>query len=91
LDLLVTAEDVELGIPEGEQELISKRFVRLNEKERGEVQGLGLARMKALVHGIGGEITLVSQGEIGQALGSHFLQLKNSERGRHHDKIHIKQ
>ena len=67
LDLFVTVEDDGLGIPQEEQEVIFKRFVRLNEKERAEVPGLGLglAGVKALVEAMGGEITLASREGIG--------------------------
>jgi signal transduction histidine kinase len=67
LDLFVTVEDDGLGIPQEEQGVIFERFVRLNEKERAEVPGLGLglAGVKALVEAMGGEITLVSREGIG--------------------------
>jgi signal transduction histidine kinase len=67
LDLYVTVEDDGLGIPQEEQGVIFERFVRLNEKERAEVPGLGLglAGVKALVEAMGGEITLVSREGIG--------------------------
>jgi signal transduction histidine kinase len=67
LDLYVTVEDDGLGIPQEEQGVIFERFVRLNEKERAEVPGLGLGLtgVKALVEAMGGEITLVSREGIG--------------------------
>jgi CheY-like chemotaxis protein len=78
LDLYVTVEDDGLGIPQEEQEVIFERFVRLNEKERAEVPGLGLglAGVKALVEAMGGEITLVSREGIGTRFTVRIPPLK---------------
>jgi CheY-like chemotaxis protein len=67
LDLCVSVEDDGLGIPQKEQEIIFERFVRLNEKKRPVVPGigLGLSGVKALVGAMGGEITLASREGIG--------------------------
>jgi len=78
LDLFVTVEDDGLGIPQEEQGVIFERFVRLNEKERAEVPGLGLglAGVKALVEAMGGEITLVSREGIGTRFTVRIPPLK---------------
>ena len=67
MDLLVSIEDDGIGIPAEEQEAIFKRFVRLNDKRSGHVQGLGLGLtgVKTLVEAMGGEITLESQEGVG--------------------------
>ncbi len=67
LDLLVSIEDDGLGIPREEQGVIFERFVRLNDKKRPDVPGLGLglSGVKALLEAMGGEITLVSREGIG--------------------------
>ncbi len=83
LDLLVSIEDDGLGIPQGEQEIIFERFVRLNDKKSTDVPGLGLglSGVKALVEDMGGEITLESR----EGLGTRFtvrippLKLKEGE------------
>lgn len=69
-DLLISIEDDGLGIPVTKQENISGRFVRLNDKNRTNVPGLGLglAGVKALVEAMGGKITLVSR----EGLGTRF-------------------
>jgi len=69
VNLLVSVEDDGPGIPEGEQEDVFERFVRLN-KEHPHVPGLGLglAGVKALVEAMGGNITLQSR----EGAGSKF-------------------
>jgi two-component system OmpR family sensor kinase len=69
-DLLILVEDDGLGIPVGEQENIFEPFVRLNDKKRTNVPGLGigLTGVKALVETMGGKIALVS----GEGLGTRF-------------------
>jgi two-component system OmpR family sensor kinase len=69
-DLLISVEDDGLGIPVGEQENIFEPFVRLNDKKRTNVPGLGLGLtgVKALVEAMGGKIALVS----GEGLGTRF-------------------
>jgi signal transduction histidine kinase len=66
-DLLVSVEDDGPGIPQGEQEAVFKRFVRLNAKEYPDAPGLGLglAGVKALLEVMGGKITFVSREGVG--------------------------
>jgi signal transduction histidine kinase len=62
-DLLVSVEDDGPGIPDKDQKSIFQRFVRLKDKGRPYVPGLGLglSGVKALVEAMGGKITLVSR------------------------------
>jgi two-component system sensor histidine kinase VicK len=66
-DLLILIEDDGIGIPLEDQEVIFKRFVRLNNEKRPYVPGLGLGLtgVKTLVEAMGGEITLESQEGVG--------------------------
>ena len=59
-DLLISIEDDGLGIPLIEQENIFRRLVRMHDKKRNHMPGLGLTGVKALVEAMGGKITLVS-------------------------------
>ena len=70
-DLLVMVEDDGIGIPLEDQEIIFKRFVRVNEKNFPSVPGLGLGLtgVKTLVEAMGGEITLESQ----EGCGTRFI------------------
>ena len=70
VNLLVSVEDDGPGIPQGEQEAVFERFVRLNSKEYPDAPGLGLglAGVKALVEAMGGNISLVSR----EGLGTRF-------------------
>jgi len=70
-DLLVMVEDDGIGIPLEDQEIIFKRFVRVNEKKLPHVSGLGLGLtgVKTLVEAMGGEITLESQ----EGCGTRFI------------------
>jgi len=69
-DLLISIEDDGLGIPLTEQKNIFECLVRLNNKKRANVLGLGfgLTGVKALVEAMGGKITLVSR----EGLGTRF-------------------
>lgn len=66
-DLLILIEDDGIGIPLEDQEVIFKRFVRLNNEKRPYVPGLGLGLtgVKTLVEAMEGEITLESQEGVG--------------------------
>lgn len=70
-DLLVMVEDDGIGIPLEDQEIIFKRFVRVNERNLPSVPGLGLGLtgVKTLVEAMGGEITLESQ----EGCGTRFI------------------
>jgi len=63
VDLVLLIEDDGIGIPIEEQRLVFKRFVRLHDKKRAHIPGLGLGLtgVKTLVEAMGGEITLESQ------------------------------
>jgi two-component system, OmpR family, sensor kinase len=69
-DLFITVEDDGAGIPLKEQAVIFERFARLNNKDQGDIQGLGLGLtgVKALVEAMDGEITLLSR----EGIGSRF-------------------
>jgi two-component system OmpR family sensor kinase len=71
VDLVVSVEDDGYGIPQEEQEAIFKRFVRLNNKTKPDLKGLGLGLtgVKALVKAMGGEITLESR----EGSGTRFM------------------
>lgn len=71
VDLLVLVEDDGIGIPLEDQEVIFKRFVRLNNEKRPYVPGLGLGLtgVKTLVKAMGGEITLESR----EGFGTRFM------------------
>jgi len=71
VDLLVVVEDDGIGISLEDQEIIFKRFVRVNEKKLPYVPGLGLGLtgVKTLVEAMGGEITLESQ----EGCGTRFM------------------
>jgi signal transduction histidine kinase len=71
VDLIVLVEDDGMGIPLDEQEVIFGRFVRLNDKKRAYVPGLGLGLtgVKTLVEAMGGEITLESR----EGMGTKFM------------------
>ena len=58
-DLLISVKDDGLGLPMGKQENIFGPFVRLNDKKRTNVPGLGLGLtgVKALVEAMGGKIS----------------------------------
>ena len=66
-ELVILIKDDGRGIPEGDQDIIFQRFVRLKDKRTGEVPGLGLglAGVKTLIEAMGGEITLESHEELG--------------------------
>jgi two-component system, OmpR family, sensor kinase len=70
VNLLISVEDDGPGIPEGEQEAVFERFVRLIGKEHPHVPGLGLglAGVKALVEAMGGNISLASR----EGFGTRF-------------------
>ena len=70
-DLLILIEDDGIGIPLEDQEVIFKRFVRLNNEKRPYVPGLGLGLtgVKTLVEAMEGEITLESQ----EGVGTRFM------------------
>jgi signal transduction histidine kinase len=70
MDILIMVSDDGIGIPLEEQEAIFERFVRLNDKKRPYVPGLGLGLtgVKALVEAMKGEITIVSR----EGLGTRF-------------------
>ena len=63
VNLLVSVEDDGRGIPEGAQEAVFERFVRLEDKEQPYMPGLGLglSSVKALVEAMGGNISLQSR------------------------------
>jgi signal transduction histidine kinase len=67
LDLLISVEDDGRGIPQAGQEIIFNRFVRLEDKKRSDVPGLGLGLtgVKTLIEAMRGEITLESREGIG--------------------------
>jgi signal transduction histidine kinase len=66
-DLLISVEDDGRGIPLAGQEIIFDRFVRLKDKKRADVPGLGLGLtgVKTLVGAMRGEIILKSREGIG--------------------------
>ena len=66
-DLLISVEDDGRGIPLAGQEVIFDRFVRLKDKKRADVPGLGLGLtgVKTLVEAMRGEIILKSREGIG--------------------------
>jgi two-component system OmpR family sensor kinase len=70
-DLVLMVEDDGIGIPLEDQEIIFKRFVRVNEKKLPHVPGLGLGLtgVKTLVEAMGGEIKLESQ----EGFGTRFI------------------
>jgi signal transduction histidine kinase len=67
VNLLVSVEDDGPGIPQGEQEAVFERFVRLKDKEHPYTPGLGLGLpgLKALVEAMGGNISLQSREGVG--------------------------
>ena len=69
-DLIVSIEDDGIGISVEDQQVIFKRFVRLNDEKCASVSGLGLGLtgVKTLVEAMGGEITLESR----KGKGSRF-------------------
>jgi CheY-like chemotaxis protein/anti-sigma regulatory factor (Ser/Thr protein kinase) len=71
VELVVMVEDDGIGIPLGDQGIIFERFVRLNDKKRPDLPGLGLGLtgVKTLVEAMGGEITLESQ----EGVGTRFM------------------
>jgi CheY-like chemotaxis protein len=71
VELVVMVEDDGIGIPLGDQGIIFERFVRLNDKNRPDLPGLGLglAGVKTLVEAMGGEITLESR----EGMGARFM------------------
>jgi len=66
-ELVVMVADDGIGIPLDDQGIIFERFVRLNDKKRPDVPGLGLGLtgVKTLVEAMGGEISLESQEGVG--------------------------
>lgn len=70
-DLILSAEDDGLGIPEDKQKIIFERFIRLTNQEISQIPslGLGLSGVKILVEAMNGEITLVSR----EGQGSRFM------------------
>jgi signal transduction histidine kinase len=70
-DLVILVEDDGIGIPLGEQEIIFERFVRLNDKRRAYVPGLGLGLtgVKTLVEAMEGDIRLESR----EGVGTRFI------------------
>ena len=91
VDLVVLVEDDGIGIPLEDQEIIFKRFVRLNDEKRPYVPGLGLGLtgVKTLVEAMGGEITLESQEGVGNTIYGpnstypifNFVATKGREQG----------
>ena len=71
VELVVMVEDDGIGIPLGDQGIIFERFVRLNDKKRPDLPGLGLGLtgVKTLVEAMGGEITLETQ----EGVGTRFM------------------
>jgi signal transduction histidine kinase len=70
-DLIVSIEDDGIGISLEDQEVIFKRFARLNDEKCAYVSGLGLGLtgVKTLVEAMGGEITLESR----KGMGTRFM------------------
>ena len=66
-DIIVSVVNDGVVIPPEAQEAVFKRFVRLQDRGRPDVPGLGLGLtgVKALVEAMGGEISLVSNEESG--------------------------
>ena len=62
-DLVISVQDDGFGIPQDSKEAVFGRFVRLENKQSGQVPGygLGLSGVKSLVEAMGGEITLQSE------------------------------
>ena len=85
-DLFISVEDDGSGIAPELQEIVFKRFVRLENGNQGEVQGvgLGLSGVKLLVETMGGEIRLESS----QGAGARFtvrippLSMEDGKGGR---------
>ena len=71
VDLIVSVEDDGIGICPEDQEVIFKRFVRLNDEKYANVSGLGLGLtgVKTLVEAMGGKITLESR----KGMGTRFI------------------
>lgn len=69
-DLFISVKDDGLGIPMREQENIFERFIRINDKKRTKMSGLGLGLIgvKVLIETMGGKIALVSR----EGLGTRF-------------------
>lgn len=70
VNLLISVDDDGQGMPQGDQEAVFERFVRLTGKKYPDVPGLGLglAGVKALVEAMGGNISLVSR----EGFGTRF-------------------
>jgi signal transduction histidine kinase len=70
-DLLISVADDGSGIPEEKQAYIFKRFFKIKDKLRTEVEGLGfgLSCVKAMVETMKGEITLKSE----EGTGTSFI------------------
>ena len=83
-DLFVSVEDDGVGIPEKEQEVIFKRFVRLNDKRYAGVPGLGLGLtgVKALLEAMGGEVTLESREGVGTCFTARIPPLNLQKEGK---------
>jgi signal transduction histidine kinase len=81
-DLFISVEDDGSGIAPEQQEIIFKRFVRLGDGNRGELQGtgLGLWGVKLLVETMGGEIRLESRQESGARFTIRIPPLQASRR-----------
>ncbi len=80
VDLVILVEDDGIGIPLDEQEVIFERFVRLNDKKRTYVPGLGLGLtgVKTLVEAMGGEITLESREGMGTRFTARIPPIQSS-------------
>lgn len=80
VDLVILVEDDGIGIPLDEQEVIFERFVRLNDKKRSYVPGLGLGLtgVKTLVEAMGGVITLESREGMGTRFTARIPPIQSS-------------
>lgn len=69
-ELIISVEDDGPGIPQAKREYIFKRFLSSEDKEQGDIQGLGfgLSCVKVLVENMGGEIKIKSMEGVGTRL-----------------------